>query len=95
MAERKIVEPGTPLAYSEEVLPGTGTYDDGTQIRAAVFGTEHMDSTGISPEGGPGEHEPGTPPPEEGAPDDHGPGEPGPVNPSPDNKGDNPAPPGI
>jgi exosome complex component CSL4 len=42
MVER-IVEPGTPLAYSEEVLPGEGTYDDGTQIRAAVFGKERMD----------------------------------------------------
>ena len=36
-------EPGTPLAYSEELLPGSGTFDDGTQIRAAVYGTEHID----------------------------------------------------
>jgi len=36
-------EPGTPLAYSEELLPGPGTYDDGTQIRAAVYGSEHVD----------------------------------------------------
>jgi exosome complex RNA-binding protein Csl4 len=43
MSERKLVEPGTPLAYSEEAVPGPGTYDDGTQIRAAVFGTERMD----------------------------------------------------
>lgn len=39
----KLVEPGTPLAFSEELLPGPGTYDDGTQIRAAVFGTQHVD----------------------------------------------------
>ncbi|MFA5945041.1 MAG: exosome complex RNA-binding protein Csl4 [Candidatus Thermoplasmatota archaeon] len=38
-----ILEPGTPLAYSEELLPGSGTYDDGTQIRAALFGTQHID----------------------------------------------------
>lgn len=38
-----LLEPGTPLAYSEELLPGPGTYDDGTQIRAAVFGTQHVD----------------------------------------------------
>lgn len=43
MAERNIIEPGTPLAFSEEVLPGPGTYDDGTQIRAAVYGTQAMD----------------------------------------------------
>jgi exosome complex component CSL4 len=43
MSERKIVEPGTPLAYSEELLAGSGTYDDGTQIRAAVYGTEAVD----------------------------------------------------
>ncbi len=39
----KNVEPGTPLAYSEELLPGEGTYDDGEQIRAAAYGTEHVD----------------------------------------------------
>jgi len=39
----KIVEPGTPLAYSEELLPGAGTYDDGEQIRAAVYGTQNVD----------------------------------------------------
>ncbi len=38
-----LLEPGTPLAYSEELLPGPGTYDDGTQIRAAVYGTQHVD----------------------------------------------------
>jgi len=38
-----LVEPGTPLAYSEELLAGPGTYDDGTQIRAAVYGTQHVD----------------------------------------------------
>lgn len=40
---KPLLEPGTPLAYSEELLPGPGTYDDGTQIRAAVFGTQHID----------------------------------------------------
>jgi exosome complex component CSL4 len=43
MTETKLVEPGTPLAFSEEMLPGPGTYDDGTQIRAAVFGTQAVD----------------------------------------------------
>jgi exosome complex component CSL4 len=43
MSDRKTVEPGTPLAYSEEMLPGAGTYDDGTQIRAALYGTEAVD----------------------------------------------------
>ncbi len=43
MSEARQVEPGTPLAYSEELLPGDGTYDDGEQIRAARFGTEHVD----------------------------------------------------
>ncbi|MES2155280.1 MAG: exosome complex RNA-binding protein Csl4 [bacterium] len=38
-----LVEPGTPLAYSEELLAGAGTYDDGTQIRAAVYGTQQVD----------------------------------------------------
>lgn len=41
--ESKLLEPGTPLAYSEELLPGPGTYDDGTQIRAAVYGQSHVD----------------------------------------------------
>lgn len=41
--DKTLLEPGTPLAYSEELLPGAGTYDDGTQIRAAVFGTQHID----------------------------------------------------
>lgn len=40
----KVVEPGAPLAYSEEFLPGAGTYDDGEQIRAAVFGRERVDT---------------------------------------------------
>ncbi|MGB1698084.1 MAG: exosome complex RNA-binding protein Csl4 [Thermoplasmatota archaeon] len=40
---KTLVEPGTPLAYSEELLPGTGTYDDGEQIRAAVYGQERVD----------------------------------------------------
>lgn len=43
MSERKIVEPGTPLAYSEELLAGVGVYDDGTQLRAAVYGIPHTD----------------------------------------------------
>lgn len=38
-----LVEPGTPLAFSEELLAGSGTYDDGTQIRAAVYGTQRVD----------------------------------------------------
>jgi exosome complex RNA-binding protein Csl4 len=40
---RDLLEPGTPLAFSEELLPGTNTYDDGTQIRAAVYGVQHID----------------------------------------------------
>ncbi len=44
----KIVGPGTPLAYSEEFLPGAGTYDDGEHIRAAVYGTESVDSETMS-----------------------------------------------
>jgi exosome complex component CSL4 len=55
MAERKIIEPGTPLAFSEEVLPGDGTYDDGTQIRAAIYGNEVLDpetmTLGVRPAG--------------------------------------------
>ncbi len=43
MSERKLIEPGTPLAYSEELLPGRNTFDDGTQIRAAAYGVEHID----------------------------------------------------
>ncbi len=43
MSNERIVEPGTPLAYSEELLPGDGTYDDGEQIRAAVYGQERVD----------------------------------------------------
>lgn len=38
-----LLEPGTPLAFSEELLPGANTYDDGTQIRAAVYGTQQID----------------------------------------------------
>lgn len=37
------MEPGTPLAFSEELLAGAGTYDDGTQIRAALYGTQRID----------------------------------------------------
>jgi exosome complex component CSL4 len=40
---KAILEPGTPLAYSEELLPGPGTYDDGVQIRAAIYGVQHVD----------------------------------------------------
>jgi exosome complex component CSL4 len=40
---KAILEPGTPLAYSEELLPGPGTYDDGVQIRAAIYGVQHLD----------------------------------------------------
>lgn len=41
--EIELVEPGMPLAYSEEFLPGSGTYDDGEQIRAALFGVQKVD----------------------------------------------------
>lgn len=33
------VLPGDPLATSEELLPGVGTYDDGTYLRSAWLGT--------------------------------------------------------
>lgn len=42
--QEKLIEPGAPLAYSEEYLAGPGTYDDGTQLRAAVFGTPQVDT---------------------------------------------------
>ncbi len=48
MTKNALVEPGTPLAYSEEYLPGHGTYDDGEQIRAAVFGTQEVDSESMT-----------------------------------------------
>lgn len=48
MTEKAPVEPGTPLAYSEEFLPGAGTYDDGEQIRAAVFGQQHVDTNSMT-----------------------------------------------
>ncbi len=35
----EIQQPGDILATSEELLPGDGTYDDGTHVRAARFGT--------------------------------------------------------
>lgn len=44
----KNVEPGDALAYSEELLPGEGTYDDGEQVRAAVFGVPHVDSENMA-----------------------------------------------
>jgi exosome complex component CSL4 len=43
MQENDLLEPGTVLAHSEEYLPGPGTFDDGSQIRAAVFGHRHLD----------------------------------------------------
>ncbi|MGB1586900.1 MAG: exosome complex RNA-binding protein Csl4 [Thermoplasmatota archaeon] len=46
MAEN--VEPGDALAYSEELLPGEGTYDDGEQIRAAVYGTTEVDTENMA-----------------------------------------------
>lgn len=44
MSDERIVEPGTVLATSEELLPGAGTYDDGENIRAALYGTEQVDT---------------------------------------------------
>lgn len=44
VVDKTITAPGTPLAYSEEFLPGHGTYDDGEHIRAAVFGTQSVDT---------------------------------------------------
>lgn len=41
--EKQLVEPGHPLAYSEEFLPGDGTYDDGEQIRSALYGVQRVD----------------------------------------------------
>jgi exosome complex RNA-binding protein Csl4 len=43
MSNDSIVEPGTVLATSEELLPGAGTYDDGENIRAALYGSEYVD----------------------------------------------------
>ncbi len=43
MTNDSIVEPGDALAYSEELLPGSGTYDDGERIRAAVYGKQRVD----------------------------------------------------
>ena len=48
MTEERFVEPGTELAHSEELLPGPGTYDDGEMIRAAVYGTEQLDTTSMT-----------------------------------------------
>lgn len=42
MSNERIVEPGTVLATSEELLPGAGTYDDGEHIRAALYGNEQV-----------------------------------------------------
>ncbi len=38
MAENEILEPGSPIAASEEALAGDGTYDDGQDIRSARYG---------------------------------------------------------
>ena len=48
MSNDRIVEPGTVLATSEELLPGAGTYDDGEHIRAALYGTEGIDPETMS-----------------------------------------------
>ncbi len=45
---KNIVGPGHPLAYSEEFLPGAGTYDDGEHIRAAVYGVEKVDTENMA-----------------------------------------------
>lgn len=39
----RMLSPGDPVAYSEEYLPGPGIYDDGEQLRAAVFGKAEVD----------------------------------------------------
>lgn len=44
MKTEEIVEPGAVLAYSEEYSAGPGTYDDGTRLRAAVWGHVHVDT---------------------------------------------------
>ncbi len=53
MSENKIREPGDVLAASEEMLPGPGAYDDGTDVRAAAYGEEVVDTqnfaVGIKP----------------------------------------------
>lgn len=38
------VLPGDALAFAEEFLPGSGTFDDGTYLRAARFGKFEVDS---------------------------------------------------
>ena len=38
------VLPGDPLAFAEEFLPGPGTFDDGTFLRAARLGTFEVDA---------------------------------------------------
>lgn len=37
------VLPGDALAYSEEFLPGLGAFDDGTYLRASLFGIYEVD----------------------------------------------------
>ncbi len=48
MSENEHVEPGDALAYSEELLPGEGTYDDGEQVRAAVYGKPKVDTENMA-----------------------------------------------
>lgn len=48
MSKNEHVEPGDALAYSEELLPGEGTYDDGEQVRAAVFGVAEVDTENMA-----------------------------------------------
>lgn len=63
------------------------------------FGTEHMDSTWVLPEGGPDDYGPDGHGPDERPPDESGPGETGPGDgpgdENPDGKDADPAPPGI
>lgn len=44
MDKNDIVEPGAAIAHSEELLPGNNAYDDGEEVRAAVFGRVRIDS---------------------------------------------------
>lgn len=48
MQENEMVEPGAVLAFSEEYSAGAGTYDDGTQLRAAVWGNVHVDTESMT-----------------------------------------------
>ncbi len=44
MAEKRLVLPGEELGTTEEFLPGTGTYEDGGRIYAAVAGVLDVDT---------------------------------------------------